>query len=101
MQWRATEVSPRSRSRIVVPALLFGVGRRLFLMFARALRETVADRNRLAEQMHRMSTEMEARVEQLTLHRVEQLTAQRVEQFTERSGSASPPTCTTTWAPSC
>ena len=41
------------------------VGVRLFLMFARALRETVADRNRLAEQMHRMSTEMEARVEQL------------------------------------
>ena len=53
-------------------------------MFARALRETVADRNRLAEQMHRMSTEMETRVEQLTVQRVEELTARRVEQFTQQ-----------------
>jgi len=67
-----------------VPALLIYVGVRLFLMFARALRETVADRNRLAEQMHRMSTEMDARVEQLTVQRVEEQTARRVEQFTQQ-----------------
>ena len=83
-QWRATEVSPVSIAECVVPALLIYVGARLFLMFARALRETVADRNRLAEQMHRMSTEMEARVEQLTVQRVEELTARRIEQFTQQ-----------------
>jgi signal transduction histidine kinase len=77
-------VSPVSIAECVVPALLIYVGVRLFLMFARALRETVADRNRLAEQMHRMSTEMESRVEQLTLRRVEELTARRVEQFTQQ-----------------
>ena len=84
VQWRATEASPVSLAECVVPALLIYVGVRLFLMFARALRETVADRNRLAEQMHRMSTEMEARVEQLTVQRVEELTARRIEQFTQQ-----------------
>ena len=84
VQWRATDASPVSLAECVVPALLIYVGVRLFLMFARALRETVADRNRLAEQMHRMSTEMEARVEQLTVQRVEELTARRVEQFTQQ-----------------
>ena len=83
-QWRVTEASPVSLAECVVPALLIYVGVRLFLMFARALRETVADRNRLAEQMHRMSTEMEARVEQLTVQRVEELTARRIEQFTQQ-----------------
>ena len=83
-QWRAAEVGPVSIAECVAPALLIYVGARLFLMFARALRETVADRNRLAEQMHRMSTEMEARVEQLTVQRVEELTARRVEQFTQQ-----------------
>ena len=84
VQWRATEASPVSIAECVVPALLIYVGVRLFLMFARALRETVADRNRLAEQMHRMSTEMETRVEQLTVQRVEELTARRIEQFTQQ-----------------
>jgi len=84
VQWRATEANPVSITECLVPALLIYVGVRLFLMFARALRETVADRNRLAEQMHRMSTEMETRVEQLTVQRVEELTARRIEQFTQQ-----------------
>ena len=84
VQWRATEANPVSITECIVPALLIYVGVRLFLMFARALRETVADRNRLAEQMHRMSTEMETRVEQLTVQRVEELTARRIEQFTQQ-----------------
>ena len=84
VQWRLADASPVSIAECVVPALLIYVGVRLFLMFARALRETVADRNRLAEQMHRMSTEMDARVEQLTVQRVEEQTARRVEQFTQQ-----------------
>src|SRR6185295_9969414 len=64
VQWGAAERGQVSVAECVVPALLIYVGVRLFLMFARALRETVADRNRLAEQLHRMRTEMEARVEQ-------------------------------------
>ncbi len=84
VQWGVVEPQPVSVAECVVPALLIYVGVRLFLMFARALRETVADRNRLAEQMHRMSTEMDARVEQQTVQRVEELTARRVEQFTQQ-----------------
>ena len=84
VQWGAAEASPVSLAECVIPALLIYVGVRLFLMFARALRETVADRNRLAEQMHRMSTEMDARVEQLTVQRVEEQTARRVELFTQQ-----------------
>ena len=84
VQWGATQRGTISVAECVVPALLIYVGVRLFLMFARALRETVADRNRLAEQMHRMSTEMESRVEQQTVQRVEELTARRVEQFTQQ-----------------
>jgi len=84
VQWGTAEAGPVSVAECVVPALLVYIGVRLFLMFARALRETVADRNRLAEQMHRMSTEMEARVEQLTVQRVEEQTARRVEQFTQQ-----------------
>ncbi len=52
------------------------VGTRLFLMFARALRATEADRNRLAAELKALTAEFD--------HRVEHLTAQRVEQFTER-----------------
>jgi len=84
VQWGGSTPSPVSIAECVVPALLVYIGVRLFLMFARALRETVADRNRLAAQMHRMSTEMEARVEHLTVQRVEELTARRVEQFTQQ-----------------
>jgi two-component system sensor histidine kinase UhpB len=64
-----------SFGQVVVPLLLMAVGVRLFLMFARALRTTEDDRNRVAGQLLRLSAEIEARVEQLT--------AQRVGQFTE------------------
>jgi two-component system, NarL family, sensor histidine kinase UhpB len=84
VQWGWSEPGPVSVAECVVPAILVYVGGRLFLMFARALRETVADRNRLAEQMHRMNTEMEARVEHLTVERVEEQTARRIEQFTQQ-----------------
>ncbi|MCE9657596.1 MAG: sensor histidine kinase [Burkholderiales bacterium] len=84
VQWSEGDPDPVSIAECVVPGLLIYLGGRLFLMFARALRETVADRNRLAEQMHRMSTEMEARVDQLTVQKVEELTARRVEQFTQQ-----------------
>ena len=65
-----------SVAQIVVPLLFAAVGTRLFLMFARALQATEADRNRLATQLQRLTADFD--------HRVEQLTAQRVEQFTER-----------------
>jgi signal transduction histidine kinase len=61
---------------IVLPLLFAGVGTRLFLMFARALRATEEDRNRLAAELKALSAEFDDRVEALT--------AQRVEQFTER-----------------
>ena len=65
-----------SVAQIVVPLLFAAVGTRLFLMFARALQATEADRNRLATQLQRLTADFD--------HRVEQQTAQRVEQFTER-----------------
>ena len=65
-----------SLAQIAVPLLFAAVGTRLFLMFARALQATEVDRNRLAAQLQRLTTEFD--------NRVEQLTAQRVEQFTER-----------------
>jgi signal transduction histidine kinase len=64
-----------SPSQIVVPVLFVAVGLRLFLMFARALRATEADRNRVAGDLQRLKAEMQAQVEDLT--------AQRVGQFTE------------------
>jgi signal transduction histidine kinase len=65
-----------SVAQIIVPLLFAAVGTRLFLMFARALQATEADRNRLATQLQRLTAEFD--------NRVEQLTALRVEQFTER-----------------
>ena len=81
-QWGWTEPGSISVAECALPLLLVYVGARLFLMFAQAMRETVADRNRLAEQVRGMGEEMDSRVEQLTAQRVEQLTARRVEQFT-------------------
>jgi signal transduction histidine kinase len=60
---------------VVLPMLLAAVGARLFLMFARALRATEAERNRLADELQVLTAEFD--------HRVEHLTAQRVDQFTE------------------
>ncbi len=61
-------------AQIVVPLLFIGVGTRIFLMFAKALRTTEEDRNRVAGQLHRLTAEMEARVEQLTAVRVGEFT---------------------------
>ena len=61
---------------IVLPLLFAAVGTRLFLMFARALHATEADRNRLAAELQALTAEFD--------HRVEHMTAQRVDQFTER-----------------
>ena len=70
------ETPPFSILIVVLPLLFAGVGTRLFLMFARALHATEADRNRLALELKAMTTEFD--------NRVEHMTAQRVEQFTER-----------------
>ena len=67
---------PFSILTVVLPMLLAAVGARLFLMFARALRATEADRNRLSKELQVLTAEFD--------HRVEHLTAQRVDQFTER-----------------
>ncbi len=69
-----------SLAQIIMPLLFAAVGTRLFLMFARALQATEADRNRLATQLQRLTVDFD--------NRVEQLTAQRVEQFTERETKA-------------
>jgi two-component system sensor histidine kinase UhpB len=65
-----------SLAQVIVPFLLMAVGIRLFLMFARALRVTEDDRNRVAGQLHRLTAELQARVEQLTEQRVGQFTEQ-------------------------
>ena len=70
------EPSPVSVGEVAIPLLFLAVGTRLFLMFARALRATELDRNRLSAQLQQLTTEFDDRVEHMT--------AQRVEQFTER-----------------
>ncbi|HZV92889.1 MAG TPA: ATP-binding protein, partial [Caldimonas sp.] len=63
-----------SAPEVIVPLLLVAVGTRLFLMFARALRTTQDDRNRIAGELHRLNAEIESRVEHLTVERVGQFT---------------------------
>ena len=75
VQWELIDAPRVSMARIIVPVLFVGVATRLMLMFARALRTTEEDRNRVSGQLHQLSAELEARVQQLT--------AQRVGQFTE------------------
>ena len=75
-QWGVLVPGPVSIGECVVPLLLVYVGSRLFLMFARALRQTDESRKRLAVELQRLNNDMDARVEQLAL--------QRVELFTER-----------------
>ncbi|MEO8312813.1 MAG: ATP-binding protein, partial [Caldimonas sp.] len=70
------ERPPFSILIIVLPLLFGAVGTRLFLMFARALRATEVDRDRLATELKALTAEFD--------HRVEHMTAQRVDQFTER-----------------
>ena len=76
MQAGLVEMPAFSILIIVLPLLFGAVGTRLFLMFARALHATEADRNRLAAELKALTAEFD--------HRVEHLTAQRVDQFTER-----------------
>ncbi|MEP7302660.1 MAG: ATP-binding protein [Caldimonas sp.] len=83
VQWGAIPAGPVSLAESLLPVLLVFAGSRLFLMFATALRNTEADRNRLAAQLQRMAEDMEARIEQVTRQRVEEQMVQRVEQFTE------------------
>ena len=71
--WDAPSMSV---GQIVLPLLFAAVGTRLFLMFARALQATEAERNRLSAQLQELTAEFDTRVELLT--------SQRVEQFTER-----------------
>ena len=52
-----------SVAQIVMPLLFAAVGTRLFLMFARALQATEADRNRLATQLQRLTADFDHRVE--------------------------------------
>ena len=75
VQWQAISPPPLSLARFLMPVAFAAVGARLLLMFARALRATEEDRNRVAGQLHRLTAEMQTRVEHLT--------AQRVGQFTE------------------
>ena len=74
-QWGLIDISRLSPGRLFLPVAFAAVGARLLLMFARALRATEDDRNRVVGQLHRLTAEMQTRVEQLT--------AQRVGQFTE------------------
>ena len=75
VQWRGMDPPALSVGRLFLPLAFAAVGARLLLMFARALRDTEDDRNRVVGQLHRLTAEMQTRVEQLT--------AQRVGQFTE------------------
>ncbi|MBC7940844.1 MAG: sensor histidine kinase, partial [Chitinophagaceae bacterium] len=74
-QWGLDDASGLSFARLFMPVAFAAVGARLLLMFARALRATEDDRNRVVGQLHRLNAEMQTRVEHLT--------AQRVGQFTE------------------
>ncbi|MGZ5655650.1 MAG: sensor histidine kinase [Caldimonas sp.] len=76
VQWGGVAASPVSVGECLFPVLLVFVGSRLFLMFARALRQTEASRKRLATELQRLNKEMDDRIEQLTLQRVEQFTEQ-------------------------
>ena len=75
VQWQLIEPPELAAARFVVPIAFAVIGARLLLMFARALRVTEEDRNRVVGQLHRLTAEMQTRVEHLT--------AQRVGQFTE------------------
>lgn len=75
VQLEAIDPPSLSAARFFVPVAFAALSARLLLMFARALRDTEDDRNRVVGQMHRLTAEMQTRVEQLT--------AQRVGQFTE------------------
>lgn len=74
VQWEFVEPLPVAVARVCLPIALAGVAARLVLMFSRALRTTEEDRNRVVGQLHRLTSEMETRVEHLTAERVGQFT---------------------------
>ena len=74
VQWEVIEPLPVAIGRIALPIVFGGVAARLLVMFSRALRTTEEDRNRVVGQLHRLTAEMETRVEHLTAERVGQFT---------------------------
>lgn len=75
-QWRLVPPGGVSLAQVVAPLLLLGVGARLFLMFAQALKRAEDDRTRLRGELAAATADFEARVERTT--------AQRVDLFTDR-----------------
>ncbi|MDQ6685061.1 MAG: ATP-binding protein [Pseudomonadota bacterium] len=84
VQLGLVDASPVSLSECALPVVLIYIGGRLFMLFARALRDTVADRNQLAEKVLRATVDMDVRVEQLAATRAAQLIAERVADFTQQ-----------------
>ena len=74
VQWEWVAPLPVAVGRIALPIVFAGVAARLLVMFSRALRTTEEDRNRVVGQLHRLTAEMETRVEHLTAERVGQFT---------------------------
>jgi two-component system sensor histidine kinase UhpB len=75
-QWQLLPAGGVSLAQILAPFLLLGVGARLFLMFAQALKRAEDDRTRLRGELATATADFDARLERTT--------AQRVELFTER-----------------
>jgi signal transduction histidine kinase len=75
-QWRLLPPGNLSLAQVLAPLLLLGVGARLFLMFAQALKRAEDDRTRLRGDLTAAMADFDARVDRAT--------AQRVEQFSER-----------------
>ncbi|MDQ6626937.1 MAG: sensor histidine kinase, partial [Pseudomonadota bacterium] len=75
VQWELVAPPPVSAANLFAPLALAALGSLLFMLFARALRATAEDRNRVREELNRMKASMEERIGELT--------AQRVGQFTE------------------
>jgi two-component system sensor histidine kinase UhpB len=76
VQWDVFEPTPVTLAVLIVPCALFVAGTHLLLMFARALRNTEADRNRLVAELQHLRGVMESRIAEQT--------ARRVDEFGER-----------------
>ena len=75
VQCDVVDMPPLSVANVFVPVILTALGASLFFLFARALRAIAEDRSRVREELNRIKSTLEERVEELT--------AQRVGQFTE------------------
>ena len=75
-QWRLVQPGGVSLAQVLAPLLLLGLGARLFLMFAQALKRAEDDRTRLRGELAVATADFDSRVERTT--------AQRVDVFTER-----------------